>query len=454
MQKLTKQQIIDKVKSLPTNKVKLAITDIDGVLRGKVIHLDKFLSILDGGFGFCNVIFGWDVHDECYKNGKYTGWHSGYPDAKANIDFNTFRQVPWDNDMPFFLADFVDKSGDQLEICPRSLLKKIKSEANALNIDPIFSQEFEWFNFRETSESLEDKGFFKPTPLTRGMFGYSLSRTGQNRDFFNDIFDHMTKFNVPIEGLHTETGPGVYEAAITYNDILESADRAVLFKAGIKEIGHMHGIMPTFMAKFSNELPGCGGHIHQSLWSDGKNIFHDENDKNKMSETMKHYIAGILHCLPEILPMFAPTINSYKRLVEGAWAPTTPNWGIDNRTVALRALPGGSSSSRVEHRVVGSDVNPYLAMAGSLASGLYGIKNKLKLEDYPQIMGNGYEDKSRPSLASNLGIATDIMKKSELAQELFGKQFVEHFTNSREHEWNEYMTSISDWELKRYFEII
>ncbi len=446
-------KIIEEVKAYPGKKVKVAITDIDGVLRGKVIHVDKFLSVLEGGFGFCSVVFGWDSGDICYDNTKFAGWHNGYPDSEAFIDLNTFRSVPWDSDMPFFLADFQGPKEKGLSVCPRTLLRKVKKECEDLGFKSSFAQEFEWFNFRENSEDINDQSFHRPEPITRGMFGYSMLRSSQNKEFFNDLFDYMTQFKVPIEGIHTETGPGVYEAAIVYNDILESADRATLFKACSKEIAHLHGIIPTFMAKWSDDYPGCGGHLHQSLWKDGKNVFFDEKATDKMSETMKSYMAGILHCLPQILPMYAPTINSFKRLVPGAWAPTTLTWAKDNRTVALRALPGSEKSTRMELRVVGSDVNPYLAMAASLASGMYGVKNKLSL-DVKETIGNGYEDLSNGILPEDLYKATSIMKKSELAFELFGSDFVEHFTATREWEWKQYANSITDWELKRYFEII
>jgi len=285
------------------------------------------------------------------------------------------------------------------------------------------------------------------------MFGYSLLRMARNSDFLNELYDGMNDFNVPLEGLHTETGPGVLEAAILYGDVLESADRAVLFKSGVKEIGLRHGIMPTFMAKISEKLPGCSGHLHQSLWDDKKNLFFDGARSGKMSALMESYIAGLLHCMPHVLPMYAPTINSFKRLVEGAWAPTTITWAIDNRTTCIRALPGGSKSTRIELRVVGSDANPYLAHAASLASGLYGIRHKLKLKQKPT-RGNGYRDLSNGVLPANLWNATQSMKTSDVAEELFGKEFVKHFTGTREWEWKQHAKAVTDWEYKRYFEII
>jgi glutamine synthetase len=448
---MNEKQIIDYVKNHPSGKVKIALTDIDGVLRGKYISVDKFLSGLDGHIGFCEVVFGWDSNDLAYDNATFSGWHTGYPDRTARIDLSTFRKIPWENEVPFFLCEL---TGNANYVCPRSVLKKVIEEAKALGFNPYFSQEFEWFNFEETPHSLQEKKFTGLKPLTPGMFGYSILRSTYRNDFFSDLFELLHKFDIPVEGLHTETGPGVLEVAIAYSDILESADRAVLFKTSVKEIAYKHGIMATFMAKWSETLPGCGGHIHQSLWDKKSkhNLFFDDSDKQKMSATFKSYIAGQLHCLPQILPLIAPTVNSFKRLVPGAWAPTTLTWAVDNRTVALRALPLGSKSARLETRIVGSDVNPYLAMAACLASGLYGIKNNLKLQ--PATKGNGYLDLSHGVLPANLDTATQAMKNSKVAKELFGNQFVEHFVQTREWEWKQYIKVVTDWEVKRYFEII
>ncbi|MES2892982.1 MAG: glutamine synthetase family protein [Bacteroidota bacterium] len=454
-QKITDTEILRQLAEQNIEKVKIAVTDLDGVLRGKMISYEKFCSIIEKGFGFCNVIFGWDAADAAYDNVQYTGWHTGYPDATAIIDLQSFRQVPWENDTPFFLADFRDAGGKDLAICPRSLLKKIISEADSAGYAPFAAQEFEWFNLVDNTSELYATKFRETHPITPGMFGYSLQRAAGRSGYFNDLFDQLKRFGVPLEGLHTETGPGVYEAAITYSEALEAADRAVLFKAGVKQIAQLHGILATFMAKYSESLPGCSGHVHQSLWTADKkqNLFFDKKRSSGISTLMESYMAGQLYCMPYILPMFAPTVNSYKRLVEGAWAPTTLTWAIDNRTTALRALPGFSSSTRLETRVVGSDSNPYLAMAGCLAAGLYGIKNKLKLKTAATV-GNGYADTKNGILPANLWEATQQMKQSALPAELFGKEFVDHFTATREWEWRQFSKVVTDWELKRYLEII
>lgn len=448
------KEILQYVNNHNSRKVKIALTDTDGILRGKYISVDKFLSVVDSGTGFCDVVFGWDCSDLAYDNVSYTGWHTGYPDAAVRIDLSTFRKIPWENDTPFFLAELVPKAGES-SVCPRQLLKKVLADAEALGFLPCFSQEFEWYNFAETPQSLQDKQFHNLQPLTPGMFGYSILRSGLNADFMNDLFSLLNGFGIPLEGLHTETGPGTYEAAISYSGIIEAADRAVLFKTAVKEIAYQHGIMATFMAKINERLPGCGGHVHQSLWDAErkKNLFYDEKDQWNMSETMKQYVTGQLQLMPELLPVFAPTVNSYKRLVEGAWAPSTLTWGIDNRTVALRVLSGSKNSCRLETRVAGSDVNPYLAMAGALAAGLYGIKNKL-VTGQPPTTGNGYQNDSHGRLPSTLDEATSRMKKSSVAREILGDYFVEHFTRTREWEWRQHLKAVTDWEIKRYFEII
>src|SRR5690606_17390120 len=223
-----------------------------------------------------------------------------------------------------------------------------------------------------------------------------------------------------------------YEAAITYSDAVEAADRAVLFKAGTKEVGAGLGIMPTFMARVAEGLPGSSGHSHQSLWDvEGtRNVFFDPDAPHGMSKVFRSYLAGILALLPELLVLVAPTVNSYKRLVDGFWAPTTPTWGIDNRTVACRVIPGSTKSTRLEFRVPGSDANPYLSVAASLAAGLWGIEQGLELR--PETIGSGYADPSAERLPRTLFEATARLRESSVMRDLLGADFVDHFVATRE----------------------
>jgi glutamine synthetase len=434
-------------------KVKVACSDIDGVLRGKYLHRDKFEGAAEGGFGFCDVVFGWDCLDTTYDNAQVTGWQHGFPDTLARLDLGTHRNVPWDGNIDFFLGEFVNADGTPYPVCPRQTLKRVLARAARLGFQVMTGMEYEWFNFRETPQSWAAKQGMNPEPLTPGMFGYSLLRVNQNREFFNALMDEMLAFRVPIEGLHTETGPGVYEAAIGFCEALEQADRAVLFKTGAKEIGARFGIMPSFMAKWSQQYPGCSGHIHQSL-SDGKtNLFHDAKSARGMSALFESYVAGQVHCLMEFAPMFWPTINSYKRLVDGFWAPVKPTWGIDNRTASFRVLAGSPKATRLETRCPGADVNPYLAMAAVIAAGLYGVEQNLKLTA-PPVTGTNEGAENVPRAPRTLIETTRIFRQSDIARDFLGDVFVDHFAATRDWEWRQWLDGVTDWELKRYFEII
>jgi glutamine synthetase len=449
-------QVIAAVRKSPGHRVKVAVSDIDGILRGKYIHKDKFESAVAGGFGFCDVVFGWDCTDTCYDNTTLTGWHKGFPDALARLDLTTHRNVPWDDGVDFFLGEFVAQKNGREEPFPldgRQVLKRVLKRAERLGVMPMCGLEFEWFNFAETPQSWADKKGVGPTPITPGMFGYSLLRANHSREYFAALFAELAAFRVPIEGLHTETGPGVFEVAILFSDALEAADRGLLFKSAAKEIGARFGIMPSFMAKWSAQYPGCSGHCHQSL-SDGKrNLFYDAKGRDSMSKLFESYLAGQLHHLLELAPMFWPTVNSYKRLVDGFWAPVKPTWGIDNRTASFRVIAGSPKSTRLETRCPGADVNPYLAVAACLAAGLSGVEQKQKLTTKP-IQGTNVGAESIPRAPRTLIETTRAFKQSDFARDWFGDDFVDHFAATREWEWRQWLDAVTDWELKRYFEII
>ena len=439
------------------SKVKVAVSDIDGVLRGKYLHKDKFFSAADaypdGGFGFCDVVLGWDMTDACYDNTAATGWQHGFPDALARLDFATFRHVPWDDGIPFFLGEFVNADGSAHAVCPRQTLKRVLARAEKMGFSVMTGMEFEFFNFLETPQSWAAKKGVNPEHLTPGMFGYSLLRMNRNREFFKAIMDEMLAFNIPIEGLHTETGPGVIEVAIGFSEALAQADRAILFKTGMKEIGARFGIMPSFMAKPVQKLPGCSGHIHQSL-SDGKsNLFYDAGNARKMSPLFESYVAGQVACMMDFGPLIWPTINSYKRLVDGFWAPVKPTWGLDNRTASFRVIAGSEKATRLETRCPGADVNPYLAMAAVIAAGLDGVEKGLKLTA-PPILGTNQGADSIARAPRTLIETTRIFRQSEIARDWLGDAFVDHFAATREWEWRQWLDAVTDWELKRYFEII
>ena len=427
-------------------KVKLGGFDIDCILRGKYVSLDKFWGVAESGIGFCDVIFGWDSGDQLYDNAKVTGWHSGYPDAHATVDLTTYRSIPWEEGTAAFLLDF------EVPAAPRKLLQSVEQKARSMGYALKCASEYEFFIFKETPESVRAKGYANLTPLSPGMFGYSWLRASENAPLVHALQDGLNAFDIEIEGFHTETGPGVYEAAIKYDSLLRAADKAALFKTAAKEICARHGVMPCFMAKVSKDLPGCSGHLHQSLWSlDGAPLFHDPKGPRGMSKLMQHYLAGQILLMPAVTALIAPTINSYKRMVRGAWSPTLATWGVENRTTALRVIGGSPSATRVEYRFAAADMNPYIALAASIACGLYGIEKELPLG--PETTGNGYDAKAQP-LPPSLRLATEALAASKEVREILGEQFVDHYVRTRDWECRQFESAVTKWELERYFEII
>jgi glutamine synthetase len=447
------KQLRELFKEHGIKKVKVGGFDIDGVLRGKYIALDKFWGAVEGGFGFCDVIFGWDVADVLYDNAKVTGWDTGYPDIHAEIDLSTFRRIPHEPHTAAFLVDFVTDAGKPHPACPRSLLKKVVDRASRAGYSATFAAELEFFVFRESPESLHEKSFRGLTPLTPGMFGYSWVREGQNADFCHAILDEMAAFDIQIEGLHTETGPGVYEAAIRYDDALRAADKAALFKTQMKQLCARRGLSVTFMAKWNHDLPGSSGHIHQSLWKKGTNLFYDGGKKDNLSTLARHYLGGQIALMPELTALYSPTINSYKRYVPGVWAPLTASWGVENRTCAIRAIPGGPKATRLEYRQTAADLNPYVAMATCLAAGLHGIENKIAPPEPSQGDASGSASKRAP-LPRTLREATDRLRASKVAPQILGAEVVDHYVRTRDWETRQYERVVTDWELRRYFEAI
>jgi glutamine synthetase len=443
--------VVARLRSEGISRAKIGGFDIDGVLRGKYVSLDKLESALAKGFGFCDVIFGWDVADALYEQSRVTGWHTGYPDTHGFLDPTTERRIPWEPGVAAFLADFRDDKGRPHPACPRSLLKRVVSRAEGLGFSPKLSAEFEFFFFRETRETLAQKHFRDLTPLDPGMFGYSWLRSGQDAELMRDLHESLSASDIPVEGLHTETGPGVYEAALAVDCAIRAADNAALFKTIVKQVAHRHGLVVTFMAKWNAGLPGSSGHLHQSLWREGKNAFH-EPKSGGMSSVMRHYIGGQMALMRELTALMSPTINSYKRYVPGVWAPLTPSWGFENRTCALRIIGlGHEKACHVEHRQGAADINPYVAMAASLGAGLWGVEKRLDPGSPTQgDAGDGGDE----GLPRTLSEAADLLSESKAARALFGSEFIDHYVMTRRWEVEVYRRAVTDWELQRYFEII
>ena len=432
--------------------VKVGVFDIDGIMRGKYLSREKFLATLEGGFGFCDVVLGWDCQDQQYDNVQFTGWHTGYPDAPVRILPESCRPLPFEDDNLLFLSEFAPPAE---QVCPRGILRRVIERAQTMGFAPYAGFEYEVFFFNETPQSIRDKHYRNLQPMAPGWFGYSVIRNSVGSEFYRQMLAMCETMDFGIEGLHEETGPGVIEAAIGYDDALAAADKASLFKTFIKVLAQRNSMMATFMAKWSRDWPGQSGHIHLSLRSrDGKPVFHDPGQPHGMSTTMRHFVGGQQRLMPELLAMIAPTVNSYTRLIPGFWAPTDATVGVENRTCALRIIPGSAKSQRVEYRVAAADANPYVILAAALGSGLYGIEHRIEPE--PLVEGNAYDHEFPEALAlpRTLWEAAQRLKQSKAAREYFGDAFVQHFAATREWEEREFRKHITDWELARYFEII
>lgn len=434
-------------------RFKLGVFDIDGVMRGKYLERGKFLSSIDHGLGFCDVVVGWDSADQLYDNTTVSGWQTGYRDAPVRLDPTTVRLLPFEPATALVIGGF---AGDYEAVCPRAVLARTLARAAGLGYAAKAALEYEMFVFDETPHSVREKGYRNLRPLTPGMFGYSVLRSSVHHELYHELLDTMAAMDCEIEGLHTETGPGVIEAALRYDDAARAADKAALFKTFAKVLLQRRGLMATFMAKWSNQYPGQSGHIHVSLVdaATGHNCLYDPAGEHELSEVMRWFLAGQLRYMPELLPMVCSTVNAYRRLVPGMWAPTHANWAIDNRTTAIRAIPAGPKATRSEYRVGPADANPYLALAAAIGSGLRGIEERLPLP--PRVVGNGYESPGEGAqpLPATLREATALFRASTVARALFGDTFVEHFAATRDWEDRESRKHVSDWDLARYFEII
>lgn len=451
------ENIEDLQKYLDDNGIrhhKIGVFDIDGVLRGKYVDRRKLLSAAEKGFGFCDVVLGWDSADQLYDNARISGWHTGYRDAPVALDLSTLRRIPFEPDTILLVGNF---GGTYGEVCPRSILARVVQRARRLGFLPMAALEYEFFLFDETPQSAREKRYRSLRPFTPGMFGYSMLRNSVHFDLYHEMLDTMGAMDCALEGLHTETGPGVLEAAIRVDEAVRAADKGALFKTFTKVLAQRRGLMATFMSKWSNDFPGQSGHIHVSLAAAddaGTNRFYDADGEHSMSSTMRSFIAGQVKYMPEVLPMVCSTINAYRRLVPGMWAPTAANWGVENRTTAIRAIPAGAKGTRSEYRIGPADANPYLALAAALGSGLRGIEENLELG--PPAEGNAYEQVAETSLAlpTTLAGAADRFQASKVARELFGDAFVDHFAATRHWEDREFRKYVADWDLARYFEII
>ncbi len=406
----------------------VATPDMQGRLVGKRMTARHFLGAGKDGNGTCSVVLTWG-HDHSLDSGyPLSGWANGYPDMVVRPDMRTLTTYPWFERTAFVMADAVFPDGGDIAVAPRTVLTQQIKRLADIGLTPSFASELEFFLFNETPQTVFDKGFVNLSKKHSTMHPETLMRTSEDEHYFGPLRNNLEEAGVEIEMFKAEYSPGQVEINLQYTDALKAADSHLLLKAAAKEIALQQGMIASFMAKVDHALGGSSCHIHMSLRdSTGKSAFASGSDGAQTSELMTYFLGGMTHYIRDIFLFFAPTTNSYRRMRPGTFAPATVTWGEDNRTVAFRMI-GKGPARRIENRIPGADINPYLAYSAMIAAGLRGVEEKLSPAGDAAV-GNAYEVEGAPELPQTLEEATDAFESSELIKDTFGDEFQAHYTN-------------------------
>lgn len=430
--------------------VLVAFPDMQGRLIGKRFQAEYFLdSGLEETHG-CNYLLADDIDMEPVPGYAAAGWNKGYGDFVMKPDLATLMKTTWLEGTALVLCDLVDHHNDPIPHSPRAILKGQLARLEKLGLTANFASELEFYLFDEDFRTIHEKEYRNLKTAGYYIEDYHIFQTTKEEPVMRAIRRQLQASGIPVENSKGEWGPGQEEINVRYADALTMADRHVILKNAIKEIAHAQGKAVTFMAKWDYALAGSSGHIHVSLAREGKNVFLDESDPLGMSDLMKSFVAGLLKYAADVTVFLAPYINSYKRFQAGTFAPTTITWSGDNRTTGFRVCGERTKGIRIECRIGGADLNPYLAFAGLLAAGLKGIEDKLHLD--PPFNGDAYSIDELPHVPRTLREAIAALKRSEMLREALGENVVNHYVHAAEWEQLEYDRRVTDWELKRGFE--
>jgi glutamine synthetase len=454
---LTVESLRQQIASGAIDTVVVAFPDLQGRPVGKRVTGPFFLEhVLEHGIEVCDYLLAVDIDMDPLPGYRFANWDSGYGDMKAVIDADTIRPLPWLEGSALVLCDLLTMEGEPVEVSPRQILRRQLERAAGRGLVVKCATELEFYLFRESFEEAAAKGWQDLSPHADTIEDYQLLQTSRDEYIIGRIRNEMLQAGIPIEFSKGEAGRGQHEINVTYGDGLEVADRHVVFKNGVKEIAAQHGRAATFMAKWSMDSVGSSCHLHTSLWdaASGAALMAGDagdDDPSDLTVVGRQFLAGQLHAGRQLAWCFAPYVNSYRRYVPGSWAPTALVWGDDNRTCGFRVV-GHGSGRRVENRVPGADVNPYLALAAAIAGGLWGIEHGLTLE--PGFVGNAYEAGDVPRIPTTLVEAIAELESSEVAAEGFGPDVHHHLVNTARQEWSKANQVVTDWELARNFERI
>jgi glutamine synthetase len=435
--------------------VVVAFTDHYGRLMGKRVEAEFFLeTVLDSGTHGCNYLLTTDMAMEPVAGYQYANWELGYGDFHMVPDLATLRKASWLDKTAMVLCDLHNEKTHGAEsVAPRSILKKQLDVLAANNLNCFAASELEYYLLENTYRQAFEQDYHNLKPAGYYLEDYNILQGTRNEKFTSAVRRHLKDSGVPVETSKGEFGLGQHEVNVKYAEVLPMADNHVVYKQCLKEVADLMGLSVTFMAKFATDQAGSSSHIHMSLWQDGKNAFVGDQEFGpvKGSDIFRWFLGGWIRHVPDVMPFYAPTINSYKRFVDGSWAPTRLAWSYDNRTAGFRVV-GRRASLRIECRIPGADCNPYLAFAASLASGIDGIKNKIEPPEC--FIGDIYAAAHLPRVPYTLREATELFENSEFAKQAFGSEVVEHYSHFFKSEQQAYDKSVTDWERRRYFEQI
>ncbi len=452
--KLSDAELKEKVENEEIETIVVAFTDHYGRLVGKRFDAEFFIESIETGTHACDYLLTTDMEMEPVAGYKFANWELGYGDFHLVPDLNTLREASWLDRTALVICDLKnEKTHDWILEAPRSILRKQIEHAKASGFKTFAASELEYYVFENNYREAFEKHFQDLKPVGWYLEDYHILQGTRTEKFTAAARRHLKKSGIPVENSKGEWGLGQHELNVRFSEILEMADRHVVYKQCLKEIADSMDMSVTFMAKFAEDGAGSSCHIHMSLWKDGKNAFDGDQKFGPVecSDVFRWFLGGWIKHVPDVMPFYAPTINSYKRFVDASWAPTRLAWSYDNRTAGFRVV-GKGKSLRIECRIPGADCNPYLAFAASLASGLEGLKNKIEPPEC--FVGDIYAAKHLPRVPYTLGEAVQHFENSEFAKNSFGKEVIEHYSHFYKKEIEAYNTAVTDWERKRYFERI
>ena len=448
---LTFDDLKSRVKDGSIDTVLTVFVDMQGRLMGKRFHAVNFVETSFKETHCCNYLLATDLEMATPDGYASTSWQSGYGDYIMAPDLGTIRPVPWLDGTAMVLCDVLDHhTHAPVPHSPRAILKTQIERLEALGFEAKMATELEFFLFEKSFDDIRKSGFRDLNPISGYNEDYHILQTTKEEGVMRPIRNHLFDAGLPIENSKGEAEAGQEELNIRYAPALDCADHHSIAKHAIKEIAWQHGHAATFLPKWHKDRVGSSSHVHQSLWKGQEPAFVDPSRPHGMSQIMEHYMAGLIKYAPDYTYFLAPYVNSYKRFAKGTFAPTKTVWSVDNRTAGFRLCGENTKGVRVECRIGGSDLNPYLAQAAMLAAGIKGIEDALELA--PATTGDVYEDANAADIPQTLRAATETLRGSAFLRQAFGNDVVDHYTRAAEWEQEEFDRVVTDWEIARGFE--